>query len=156
MPGSMKLFDQFRPRDINLEQAVSETPEMLTFYRFNEPALNGFDTRLSEERNAAPGAYEIVGTQTLKTRRLDAILDEFFPDGQTIDFLSIDVEGLDGEVLRSNDWTRYSPEVVLVEVLEGRFPDLLSSVTSRFMSEHGYAVFAKTVNTVIYRRAKSV
>ncbi len=152
MPGSMKLFDRYRPLDINLEQAVSEIPGELTYYLFNEPALNGFDARLSRERDAqSTNAYRIVSTRKLKTKRLDAILDEFLPEGQSIDFLSIDVEGLDMEVLRSSNWKRYCPQIVLIEVLNGRFPDLLSSEVSRFMGEQGYTIFSKAMNTVIYR-----
>src|ERR1700690_3428270 len=41
-PGSMRLFKQIRPRDINVEAAVSSTPQELTYYSFNDPALNTF------------------------------------------------------------------------------------------------------------------
>lgn len=153
MPGSMEQFDRHRARDINLEQAVSDVPGEMTYYIFNEPALNGLDARLSQERDALADAYKIVDTRILTTRRLDAILDEYLPSQQSIDFLSIDVEGLDIAVLKSNNWTRYRPEVILIEVLNGRFPDLLSSETSDYLSAQGYTVFAKAVNTVIYRRA---
>jgi FkbM family methyltransferase len=151
MPGSMKWFDTFRPRDINLEQAVSVTPGTLNFYVFNEPALNGFDARLSLARNESADAYIIVETRQLKTRRLDTILDEHLSPGQKIDFLSIDVEGFDLEVLESNDWTKYRPEVLLVEVLDNTFPELLASRTSLFLHAQGYEIYAKAVNTVIYR-----
>lgn len=152
MPGCMKSFQRYRPRDINLEQAVGEAPAALTYYRFNEPALNGFDARLSEARHQAGSTYKIVGKEVLTTRRLDSILDEFLPHGQSIDFMSIDVEGLDMEVLRSNDWTRYRPEIVLVEVLENQRTELATSETGHFLGSHGYAMFAKAVNTVMYRR----
>lgn len=153
MPGSMRAFNTFRPRDINLEQAVSEMPRTLDFYVFNEPALNGFDAKLSQERDAHADAFKIVEIRKLKTRRLDSILNEYHLAQQNIDFMSIDVEGLDLDVLKSNDWSRYRPEVVLVEVLNGTFPELLTSDISRYLHSQGYEIFAKAVNTVIYRRA---
>lgn len=152
MPGSMKRFAAFRSRDINLEQAVSETPGTLNYYVFTEPALNGFDAKLSLARDASASPYKIVGMRQLRTRRLDAILDENLPSGQRIDFLSIDVEGFDLEVLKSNDWTKYRPDVVLVEALNSSFSELLVSEMSNFLRAQGYEVFAKVVNTVIYRR----
>ena len=37
------------------------------------------------------------------------------PAGQAIDFLSVDCEGSDLGVLRSNDWDRFQPRVIAVE-----------------------------------------
>ena len=42
MPGSMIAFEAARPKDINLEIPISDTTETLTYYSFNEPALNTF------------------------------------------------------------------------------------------------------------------
>jgi len=50
--------------------------------------------------------FETASKVTLKTRRLDELLDEFLPRGQEIDLLSVDVEGMDLDVLESDDWTR--------------------------------------------------
>lgn len=43
MPGSMSLFNKIRPRDINIEAAVSNEKEEVIFYIFNEVALNTFE-----------------------------------------------------------------------------------------------------------------
>ncbi|MFM6346540.1 MAG: hypothetical protein ACKPFK_15520, partial [Dolichospermum sp.] len=37
MPGSMKIFDDLRPLDINLEIPISDKSEILTYYEFDEP-----------------------------------------------------------------------------------------------------------------------
>src|SRR3989304_3055726 len=50
MPGSMRPFQEARPRDINLELAISDERRVLTYYEFNEPALNGFDPELARRR----------------------------------------------------------------------------------------------------------
>ena len=42
----------------------------------------------------------------MRTRTLENILDEYLPEGQLIDFLTIDVEGMDFEVLKSNNWEK--------------------------------------------------
>ena len=41
-PGSIKLFNEIRPLDINLEIPISDKVEDLTFYKFNSPLLNTF------------------------------------------------------------------------------------------------------------------
>ena len=43
-PGSMDLFNEHRPRDVNIEAAVSDENQRLTYHIFDEPALNTFDS----------------------------------------------------------------------------------------------------------------
>ena len=150
MPGSMSVFEQERPRDINLEIPVSDTNGDLTYYIFNEPALNGFSKELSMSRDGLRGEYKIVETRVLKTRALSEILDEHLPKNQTIDFLSIDVEGLDFEVLSSNNWEKYRPRVVVVEVLSNSVEDLPLSKTYQFLKEHRYVCYAKTDRSTFF------
>ena len=112
-PGSMQMFKRVRPRDINVEAGVSSTRQELTYYVFNEPALNTFKKDLALER--AGGIYSIIKEVKIVTAPLGELLDQYLPAKTEIDLLTIDVEGLDYEVLRSNDWSRYSPEFILVE-----------------------------------------
>lgn len=45
-------------------------------------------------------------------------MNKYLPDNIEIGLLNIDAEGLDMEVLQSNDWTRYKPKVVVVECVD--------------------------------------
>ncbi|MCU1278822.1 MAG: methyltransferase FkbM domain protein [bacterium] len=149
MPGSMVPFRRARPRDINLEIPVLKERKRLAYYEFNDPALNGFSEELSAFRKGLPN-YHVVRTIELEGRPLAELLTEYLPSGQTIDFLSVDVEGLDLEVLESNDWSRFRPKVVLVEVLSSSLDTLPSHPIHRLMHNHGYQVFAKALNTVFF------
>lgn len=154
MPGSMDAFARVRPRDVNLEIAVAEKAGVLTYHSFNEPALNTFSAPLAEEYLKVPGVTRLA-TKEIACRPLAEVLRERVPAGTKIDFLTVDVEGLDLEVLRSNDWSRFRPEIVLVEALET--PDLSAvagSETARFLADLGYAAVSKTVNTVFFRDRK--
>ncbi len=73
------------------------------------------------------------------------------PHQQPIDFLTIDVEGLDLEVLKSNDWMKYRPAVVLVEDGEhGPFERVDASEIMKFMTAIGYHFCAKTLLTTFF------
>ncbi len=113
-PGSMNNFKRYRKRDINIEMGVGNEDKSLTFYCFNEPALNTFDEALARQREGKYN-YSISKTQTVQVRSLKTILDDYLPQGTKIDFITIDVEGLDLEVLLSNDWQKYRPNLILVE-----------------------------------------
>ena len=149
-PGSKKLFDRIRPRDINLEFPVNSVEEELIYYIFNEPALNGFSKDISQVRNGLVD-YKIIDEIKMKTRTLKSILDEYLPEGQSIDFLSIDVEGMDLEVLKSNDWKKYKPDVILAEDNKFDVSDPDNSLVYTLLSNIGYKVVAKTFNTLIFK-----
>jgi len=153
-PGATIWFNIFRRRDVNLHLGVAETEGTLTYYRFNESALNGFSREVSEARNRET-PYRITGTVDVQVRRLDAILDEHVKAGQTIDFFSIDVEGFDLEVLRSNDWSKYRPLYVLVEdVFRADGTDgTASTPIADFLNEKGYRMVAKTKRTLFFKAA---
>lgn len=150
MPGSMKLFDKFRPRDTNIEKSISDKKKILTYYAFNEPALNGFSKELSRERDNKDDSYKITFTKEMETTTLSEILDEHLPFGQQIDFFSIDVEGLDFVVLKSNDFDRYRPKVILIEILGSSLNEIENSEISKYLKQYGYKVYAKAVNTVFF------
>ena len=151
MPGSMKIFDDLRPRDINLEIPISDKSEILTYYEFDEPALNSFSLPLSQERITTTN-YKIVAETQLKTQTLAEVLDKHLPPEQKIDFLSIDVEGLDYQVMSSNNWDKYKPKVILVEDLElSSLKNINTSKVCLFLEERGYVLLAKTMRTLIFK-----
>lgn len=150
-PKSMEIFKQTRPRDINLEYAISDKKELLTYYLFNEPALNSFDKELSEKRNKLD-KYSIIEEKKISTVPVNYILDNYLPKNQEIDFLTIDVEGFDFKVLKSNNWEKYRPKIILVEILLQSIVEMVSSQVFKFMKNIGYTYYAKTVGTHFFIR----
>lgn len=149
MPGSMKLFQQLRNRDINLEIPIASKDQVLTFYSFNEPALNGFSKELSKERDGQNGWF-IKDEILLQTQKLSSVLDNFLPNGTKIDFLSIDVEGFDLDILHSNNWGKYKPKVILIEILGSDLAEIEHNEIAIFLKAKGYSLFAKAVHTIIF------
>ena len=150
MPGSMKLFESIRSRDINIEKPISSKKQVLTYYAFNEPALNGFSKEISEARNGLDN-YKIEFTKDIETSTLEGVLDDSLPSNQVIDFLSIDVEGLDFDVIKSINFKKYRPRVVLVEILGSSLSDIQQNPIYKFLIDEDYALYAKAVNTVIFK-----
>lgn len=151
MPGSMKLFNILRTRDINIEQPIASEKKLLTYYMFNESALNGFSKDLSEQRSASNKRSYIVKEKIdMQTCTLENILDKNLPKDCQIDFLSIDVEGLDFDVLKSNNFEKYNPRIILVEMLDANYNDVISSNISNYLKVYNYQPIAKSVNTIFF------
>ncbi|MBR8832765.1 MAG: FkbM family methyltransferase [Stigonema ocellatum SAG 48.90 = DSM 106950] len=155
MPGSMEVFKKIRPNDINLEIAVSNTKEVLNYFAFNIPNLNGFSHDISLKRDGWKGEdweAKVINQMEIQTYTLAEILEKYLPEKQTIDFINVDVEGLDYQVLVSNDWSRYRPNIVLVEDLElTSINTVQTSKNYQFMCNQGYELYSKSVNTLIFK-----
>jgi FkbM family methyltransferase len=148
MPGSMNAFRRERPRDINLELGVGEREGAMTFHVFQEGALNTFDAELAAQR--ARNGTRVLREIAVPVRPLAAILREHLPANTRIDFLTVDVEGLDLEVLRSNDWETHRPRCVVAEAEDLDLDAPAESALCGFMRERGYRLYAKTIASVFF------
>ena len=149
-PGSKKIFDKYRPRDINLETAVSSENRTLIYYMFNDSALNGFSENVAKSKNGL-GDYRIINKIKLKTQPLSEILEKHLKENEHIDYLNIDVEGLDYDILLSNDWNKFRPSIILVEDCDFDLQNVSQSEIYRFLLKKGYKLIAKTFNTLFFR-----
>jgi len=146
LPGSKARFDALRGRDISLELGISDHPGELVYHAFEEPALNTFDAGVAASRDSG-----LISVTKIQVYRLCDVLDQYLSPDQKIDFLSIDVEGLDLQVLRSNNWSNYRPTYVLAEALGMRdVQHVIESDLNQYMSSIGYSLFAKCVNTLFF------
>ncbi|MRG46927.1 FkbM family methyltransferase [Chitinophaga sp. SYP-B3965] len=153
MPGSMERFRKLRKEDINLELPLSDKKEVLNYYIFNEKALNTFDETEARKKDGVNG-FKITDVRSLETSTLTDVVNKYVPAGQSIDFLSIDIEGYDMKVLKSNDWNKIRPEIVLIEDLNSSIEDSLQGEQFRFMKSVDYKLIARTFNTAFYKNER--
>jgi len=151
-PGSMKLFDLHRPRDTNIEALVGLGKEPQKFFLFDEAALNTASPQTLQERLTKDAGYRLASDITVTPRPLSAILAEVMPKEQSIEVMSIDVEGLEMEILQSNDWKMCSPKVILLEQLNCDFVSASSHPTTLFLAAHNYKLIFKSYNTSFFER----
>lgn len=152
-PGIKALFDRVRPRDINIECGVAKEGGVLVYHQFNESALNTFDEQEAKLKDKKP--YRIIKKIDVRVRRLEDILDNYVKECTKIDFMSIDVEGLDLDVLESNNWEKYRPNYILVETLRTDIEKLNTCKIVQFLAEKGYKPLTKVYNTTFFTLKKS-
>jgi hypothetical protein len=145
----MSAFAPLRPQDINIEAAVSDTLAPMTFHMFKEPALNTFDAALAESYVQA--GWERLEIREVAPRPLADILDEHLPPDMAIDVMNIDVEGGEMGVLKSNNWEKYAPRYLLVEVLDTPLAEIMHAPVIVFLRGR-YVPIAKLVHTVLLQQ----
>ncbi len=108
---AIALLEQARPRDVNLQLAVGAFDGSTDLYVVEGDAdlstIDADDIEFLRKRG-----YEFT-VETVPVRTLDSLLDEH--GVTTIDFLKIDVEGSEGDVLAGVDLVRWRPRVIVIE-----------------------------------------
>jgi FkbM family methyltransferase len=111
-PAPFGRLSAGRGRDVNLNMGVSNRDGVLTVYEAPGACW-------SVDRDVLTGwfgaARDALVERPVPVTTLANLCERHVPDGQTIDFLKIDVEGHEREVIEGGDWRRWRPRVLVVE-----------------------------------------
>lgn len=153
-PAVHKQFLAHRSRDININKGVSLINEKKNYYVFNESALNTFDESIAD-RLVSEGIYKLINVLTIEVDRLENILSSNLPVEVEIDFMTVDCEGYDLNVLMSNDWKKFRPNYILAESFNDMCSifELNSNEIVQYLISVNYLFVAKTYNTLLFKKA---
>ncbi len=149
LPGSKTIFDKLRKNDININLGISDKEGKMIYFMFEEPQLNTFSEKI--KKNRLKTGKKLIDKKYIKIKTLSTILNNLKIKMQ-IDFLTIDTEGFDLNVLKSNNWVKYSPKLIIVEDIDFKLEKYKSSNIFNFLSKKGYVLFAKTGNSLIFEK----
>jgi len=148
-------FKRIRKRDTNLNIGVGGNNSILEFHKMSVPALNTFS---SEEalRLQEKFGYAVLEKMQINVETIKEIISKYhqnvFPD-----FLSLDVEGMDDEIIRSIDFDNKYPSVICTETLtfenDGTGKKNLEIID--YLKSKDYMVYADTyINTIVVKKDK--
>ena len=110
---SVQLFDLFRKKDLNINLAVSSKKTELEYINFHEKSpINMIKT--NQNRNL----HSLEKTKKIKSDTLDSIIEKSQFKDKKIDFVSIDVEGHELEVIKGFNLKKYKPSIIVIEFLD--------------------------------------
>lgn len=152
-PSYFPSYRQFRPKD-RVEQVAVVPARMraqgyIDFHKMEDP---GWSTILTEHVRIATSLQkgpvrEVVRVPCLT---INEVLGRHFPDGN-IDILSIDLEGVDTELLAELDLNYFRFKVIIVDNPYGWSPDMLARGPQYDkLTSGGYALFACTFINYIF------
>jgi len=113
-PWLAQLSAAVRPRDKRIQSLVGATAGEATYYLVED--FHGLSTTIASHAQAAQAELgKAAQTMTVPVTTLRALCEQHAP--VEIDFLKVDVEGAEPDVLAGGDWQRFRPKVVVVEAL---------------------------------------
>lgn len=113
IPEFEPMYKKLRPRDKFLNIGVGPKKGSFVYFELIPSVLSSFDADVVENLITSKKAT------LLRETKIDVIkpnqLFENYAQDQHIDFLSIDVEGLDLQILEAIDFSSYRPSLICVE-----------------------------------------
>ncbi len=138
---SIELFNFLRPKDLNLQIAVSDKEgEVSFFYQKKFSQLNTTDKGIAKENFQGNFQEKKVKCQTIQN-----ILDNSKYKNKKIDFLNIDIEGAEMKVLNTLNFEIYDPSLICIEILgyrdlnaEQKEKEIKNNEIYNFLVNQGY------------------
>lgn len=106
-----KLLSEERNKDINLQNAISKTEGVITFYESIHRGLHTTDLNSANELkklNVDKSSYFV------NSIKLSDVFDKYANE-RDVHFLKIDVEGAEKDVLESMNFNLFRPWVIVIE-----------------------------------------
>lgn len=136
--NSIEMFNYFRPKDDNYQIALSNKKSISNLYFFHNRAPKN-----TLSKNNGIGAKKI---KKINTDTLDNIIVKSKLKINEIDFLSIDVEGNEFNVLKGLNFKKFKPKVIALELInkdtnyfyEQKIEKIQKSKIYRFMIKKKY------------------
>lgn len=113
IPAFVEAHRALRPRDVQVQAAITDQDtDAVTVYDIPD---TGLSTTVAEIARGHEQAGFEANPIEVPARRLDDVLQDAGLAGQDIQFMTVDVEGAEGNVLASLDLSRFRPWVIVVE-----------------------------------------
>ncbi len=147
-PKVGNLFSIWRPKDIFINIAIADKKGCSQLYVFNDQALNSLSKEQVKNYDKFKD-FKLIKEITVPTTTLEEVFKAHKLELFDLDILSVDVEGLDYKVLKSNDWILLRPKVVVFELRNANLENIIEDQCYQYLKGLGYEFYAKTENNLI-------
>jgi len=133
--NTIDMFNFFRKKDLNIQAAVSDKEEEHDLFFFhNRSAINTLSSQSGTK------AKEV---RKIQTRSLNNIIENSIFKDKKINFVSIDVEGFELNVLKGFDLNKYKPDLVIIEFIDFKIKEYYFRNIDNILNSHVYAFMDK-------------
>lgn len=145
----MKSLKSFRPDDENVVAAISATPGkyIMYYYEYNEmDCMRPVGDPVPTNDGCTP-----IDQEEIESKTLNEVLKNTRFHNKKIQYLNIDIEGMDLEILKTLDLSIYDPELITVEFHDDEtYQEFLD-----YLTPYGYEKFCFCNYTAFFTKKKS-
>ena len=140
---SIDLFNIARNRDINICSAISSTNKQVTqFIDHSYSPVNTIDKKYSDVISKKLSIKPFI-EKKIQTYTLSQVLKKYKVFINQVDFLNIDVEAHDYEVLKGIDFVKIKPKIICIEI-ENFSSKLNFEKINNYLKKYNY-IFIKKI-----------
>lgn len=141
------LIRAIRPRDVLIDKAVSLDGKPATFYELQQDALSTLDYDVIEDAFKGKTEFRINNKYIVDTITVN---DCFKMLDTCPDIFAMDIEGLDYEVLKAIDFSKYRPKIMIVEICAYGVKEQKDKEIKEYLEDNGYFCFHNNNLNVVY------
>ena len=145
--NSIRMFKILRRKDYNFNYAVSST-ESKKINLFYEKHSSAVKTISKKFRDLALKNYKI---KKVKTSNFEDIIKKTNFLNRQIDFLNIDCEGSDFDVLKLIDLVKYKPKLICIEINSYAIKDIKNSNVYKHLLNNNFMLIKSFINSHIFK-----
>jgi len=151
-PIQFKIINRHRKNDINLNIGIAPKKGEMDFYVLNARTLSTF-SKTEAEKYHEQGKYFVKKTIRVKTDTLINIIEKH-ANGIFPDFLSLDAEGTDKDIISSIDFKNNAPKIICVETLSFNKPIKRNTELISLIINSGYNHYVDTtINSIFVKKS---
>ena len=148
MKENLKLFNIFRKRDVNLDVAVSSSKGSINAYLFE--VGSGINTNQLE---VAKEWKNRLNKNFMKRKVKKNTLNNILISNKVVndfDFLNIDVEGHEFDVLKGLNLKKYRPKLISIEIHVLKTEEIFRSNVFKYLSKNNYELISQYRQTSFF------
>lgn len=142
---NVRLYNKLcsvRTNDINLNVGIGDECDNMKFHELDPDTLSTFSEESAKE-NIKIYKAKVVSKTSVKVITLKKLFDDYCQD-KVVDFMSVDSEGFEKQILSSNDWKTYRPIAIVVEINQ----DFDGSVLSYLINQEYSLIYCNGTNGI--------
>jgi len=149
-PMSIELFNIIRPKDYNLCEAISdEVKELDLYFDHNFSPINTIDKSFYDMVDKKIG-FKNLSKKKIKTKTFEEITKDI-ANLDKINFLNIDCEGHDFNVLNSVNLNKFKPDLICVETHDIHDLSKVSNIqVTKMLEKFDYKIYQRCGPSSLY------
>jgi FkbM family methyltransferase len=145
----LKNYNIIRPRDIIVNELISEKEKELVFYIADDDKVS---TASASQFKIAKEMWKFneLNQKKIVAKTLTQVLDLHLNPNYKVDVLSVDVEGMDFEVLLGLNFKKYKPKLIIIELGELDKINIQENNIYKLLINNGYKFISQTFITSFF------